>query len=322
MMNLKKNYIWIVLFSICLFPSEGFSQFRVVGYVSLWAKGIPPVSDSAIKRLTHLNIAFVNPDSLGNLFLPTGIDSLIDRAHSNKVKVMMSIGGGKFNPYYDSLLNNKNRKSFVDKLAAFAADHHFDGIDADLESDNITKNYESFIVDLSAALKKQGKLLTAAFATWNAQLISNTALSKFDFINVMLYDQTGPWRPTEPGPHSTYEKAVSDLYYWTNTRHVPKKKINLGLPFYGYCFGTTYGESMSYGNIITAFPNAEKQDTIMPAGGGAIYYNGLLTIQNKTRMALQQAGGVMIWQILQDAAGSQSLLTNINDVIKKDPGKH
>ncbi|MEP6725408.1 MAG: glycosyl hydrolase family 18 protein [Bacteroidota bacterium] len=305
-----------------LLPAAMFSQFRVVGYVPLQRQPVTPVSDSIIKRLTHLNIAFVNPDSLGNLFLPNGIDSLIDLARANKVKVLMSVGGGKFNPYYDSLLRMENRKAFVDKLIQLAADHHFDGIDADLENDNLTKNYEAFIIDLSAGLKKQGKLLTAALATWNAQLISNAALAKFDFINVMSYDQTGPWRPADPGPHSTYEKAVSDLYYWTNTRHVPKNKINLGLPFYGYGFGTTYGESMPYGNIVTTFQNAGQQDTIMPPGGGAIYYNGLSTIQNKTRLALKNAGGVMIWQILQDAAGTQSLLTSIHDIIKKRPVKH
>ncbi|GAC1592847.1 MAG: glycosyl hydrolase family 18 protein [Chitinophagaceae bacterium] len=303
-------------------PASLFSQFRVVGYISLWAQGVPALSDSVIKKLTHLNIAFVNPDSSGNLFLLPGVDSLVEQAHSCKVKVLMSIGGGKFNPYYDSLLTTEHRALFAERLVQMAAVHHFDGIDTDLENKNITKHYEAFIIDLSVLLKKQGKLLTAALATWNAQLVSHAALNRFDFINIMSYDQTGPWRPMEPGPHSTYEKAVSDLYYWTHTRHLPKKKINLGLPFYGYGFGTTYGESLTYGNIINSFPNAEQQDTIMPGSGGTIYYNGLSTIQNKTRMALKNAGGVMIWQLLQDAAGTQSLLTNIDTIIKKASGKH
>jgi chitinase len=312
----KKSFILPVFFMMALLPAKTFSQFRVVGYVSLWKQGMPTLSDSTLNQLTHLNIAFVNPDSLGNLFLPSGIDSLINQAKNANVKVLMSVGGGLFNPYLDSALNKQNRKSFIDKLLQLSADHHFDGIDADIENENLTNDYEAFIIDLSAGLKKQGKLLTAALATAASQLISNAALSKFDFINVMSYDQTGPWRPTEPGSHSTYEKAVSDLFYWNTTRHVPKKKINLGLPFYGYGFGTSYGESMSYGTIIASFPNAEKQDTIMPAGGGTIYYNGLTTIQNKTKLALKNAGGVMIWQILQDAAGTQSLLTNINAIIK------
>lgn len=319
-MKRNKRYIRIILFGICLFPAIAFAQFRVVGYLSLWAQGMPVVTDSTLKKLTHLNIAFVNPDSSGNLFLPAGIDSLISQAKAFNVKVLVSVGGGKYNPYLDSLLNDANRKPFVEKLLQLVSDHHFDGIDADLENENLTKNYDHFIIDLSAGLKKQRKLLTAALATWNGQLISNAALNKFDFINVMSYDQTGPWRPTEPGPHSTYEKAVSDLAYWANTRRTPKKKLNLGLPFYGYGFGTTYGESMSYGNIIAAFPTAEMQDTIMPSGGGTIYYNGLSMIQKKTRLALQSAGGVMIWQIMQDATGIQSLLTGINDVIQENSG--
>ncbi|MEP6750612.1 MAG: glycosyl hydrolase family 18 protein [Bacteroidota bacterium] len=323
MKHSNKNYIWLVTLGIFLFPPPLFAQFRVVGYVSLWANSqvVPPVSDSVLKRLTHLNIAFINPDSLGNLFLASGVDSLVEQAHSNKVKVLISVGGGKFNPFLDSFINRKNRSAFIDSLLQLALDHHFDGIDADIENENLTKNYEGFIIELSAALKKKNKLLTAALATWNGQLISDAALKKFEFINVMSYDQTGPWRPTEPGPHSTYEKAISDLDYWTATRHVPKNRINLGIPFYGYGFGTTYGESMSYGNIITTFPDAERQDTIMPVGGGAIYYNGVSTILRKTRLALKSAGGIMIWQILQDAAGTQSLLSNIDKTIRKEQGK-
>ena len=316
-----KTFIPSFLIILLTLPVMAFAQFRVVGYIPVHAQPMPTVSDSILKRLTHLNIAFVNPDSLGNLFLPDGIDSLIEQAKSGNVKVLLSVGGGRFNPYLDSLFRPGNRQAFVTKLVQLATDHHFDGIDADIENESLTKNYEGFIVDLSAALQQQGKLLTAALATWNAQLISDKALQKFDFINVMSYDQTGPWRPTEPGPHSPYEMAVADLYYWTHTRHVTRNKINLGLPFYGYGFGTTFGESMSYGNIIAAFPNAFQQDSIMPLGGGAIYYNGLSTIQRKTRLALQSAGGVMIWQILQDAGGTSSLLTNITDMIKKNPRK-
>ena len=133
----------------------------------------------------------------------------------------------------------------------------------------------------------------------------------------MSYDQTGPWRPNEPGPHATYAKAEEDLHYWTVTRGVPKKKVNLGLPFYGYCFGTTYGESMSYGNIIATFPGAELLDTLAPESGGNIYYNGLPTIQHKTKLALKNAGGIMIWQILGDAAGEKSLLNTSHSMIQK-----
>jgi chitinase len=271
---MKRNACLVFGFIVftCLLTFAGFSQFRVVGYVSIFGQTLPNVNDSALKKLTHLNIAFVNPDSTGDLVLPPHFDSLIQQAHANNVKVLMAIGGGRFNPYYANLLNEANRKPFAEKLAQLVTAHNLDGIDVDLEGDAIDKNYDAFVAALYTALKPAGKLLTAALATWNAQLISTSVLKKFDFINIMSYDQTGPWRPTEPGPHSTYVKAEEDLHYWTVTRGFPKKKINLGLPFYGYCFGTQYGESLSYGTIAATWPEAAEQDMIVPAAGGIIYY--------------------------------------------------
>src|SRR5688500_16913293 len=138
----------------------------------------------------------------------------------------------------------------------------------------------------------------------------------------MSYDQTGPWRPNEPGPHSTYRKAQEDHRYWINARKIPKHKISLGLPFYGYCFGTKYGESMSYADIITNFPGSDQKDMVSPEGGGVIHFNGLPTIKKKTTLALKRAGGVMIWQLLQDALGEKSLLAAIDGIIKKRSPKN
>jgi chitinase len=297
-----------------------FSQFRVVGYVPL-GRSIPDFSKISFERITHLNIAFINPDSTGNIKLPQGFDSLIKKAHQYNVKVLASIGGGSFNPYYSRLLSDTNRNIFIGKLVQLAIDYKLDGLDVDLENDNLDKNYEPFIITLSAELKPINKLLTSALATWNAHLISDAALKGFDFINVMSYDQTGPWRPNQPGPHSTYAKAEEDLQYWLQTRRIPKNKLNLGVPFYGYGFGTKYGQSMSYDDIITKFPGAESKDEVVPDGGGNIYYNGIPTIKNKTILAFKNAGGVMIWQLLGDAKGEKSLLGAINEVIKNESVK-
>jgi chitinase len=314
---LKPFTLKLVLLTAYFFISViAFSQFRVVGYVPL-GRAMPDFNQISFQRLTHLNIAFINPDSLGNIKVPMGFDSLIKKAHQYNVKVLASIGGGSHNPYYSRVLSDTNRKIFIGKLTQLVIDYQLDGLDVDIENDNIDTNYQHFVVGLSAELKPINKLLTAALATWNGHLISNAALEKFDFINVMSYDQTGPWRPEKPGPHSTYAKAVDDLNYWTNTRRVPKQKISLGIPFYGYGFGTKYGESMSYRDIIAKFPGADQKDEYVPDGGGTIYYNGLPTIKNKTALALKDAGGIMIWQLFQDAEGDKSLLAAIEAMIRK-----
>lgn len=74
---------------------------------------------------------------------------------------------------------------------------------------------------------------------------------------------------------------------------------------------------MSYGDIIKTFPGSEQKDMVVPDSGGKIYYNGLSTIKKKTTLALEKAGGVMIWQLLQDAQNDKSLLSGIDAVLKK-----
>ena len=310
--NKVRFFGWMAVLACFFFSMAACGQFRVIGYVHPW-KQAPDMTKISFEKITHLNIAFVNPDSSGNLVVPGGFDTLIRTAHQFNVKVLASIGGGSHNPYYASLLTDTNRSALIDKLVSLAVTYNLDGIDVDLENDAIDANYEKLVIDLSDKLKPLKKLLTSAVATWNGEKISDAALRKFDFVNVMSYDQTGPWTPEKPGPHSTYAKAKEDLAYWIKNRKIKKRNINLGLPFYGYCFGTQYGASMSYSEIIATFPGSELLDEVAPSTGGNIYYNGLPTIIKKTILARKKAGGVMIWQLMQDDPGTNSLLSAIHE---------
>ena len=157
--------------------------------------------------------------------------------------------------------------------------------------------------------------MTAAIATVYKDRLTDKALKQFDYVTIMTYDKTGPWRPQDGGPHAPYDMAVADLDYWTNTRHIAKEKLSLGLPFYGYGFGTGAPADVNFKNLVIQYPGAENADQFTVPGGGVIYYNGIPTIKNKTTLALQNAGGVMIWQLLGDAEGDKSLLNVINSTI-------
>ena len=325
-MFLKFLPLCLLLFIFCNSPSKiagpitmespvNSTSFRVFGYIPAHG-AVRHFNSVGFSRLTHINVAFVNPDSTGNLVIPASMDSIIHLANQNKVHVLASIGGGSHNPYYGKLLSDDQRAAFVAKLVSMVVDHQLDGLDVDLENDAIDSNYQSFITDLAAQLKPLKKLLTAALATWNAGKISDVALGHFDFINVMSYDQTGPWRPDKPGPHSTYEKAVEDLEYWRAKRNVAANRINLGVPFYGYGFGAPV-ESYSFRDILLNYPGAENKDSVARSNGGFIYYNGIPTMIKKTQLALDQAGGIMIWQLMQDDPGELSLLKTIDQTIRK-----
>jgi len=291
------------------------SGFRVVGYIRDNNVADGSAASVDFSKINYLNIAFLNPDQNGNFSALTGLSAIVALAHAKNVKVLASIGGGLAPAYYSTLLSGSMRADFINKLVGLVTDGQLDGIDVDLEGERIDGNYEAFITELSAKLKPGGKLLTAAIATAYKSQYSDKALSLMDFVNVMSYDKTGPWNPANPGQHSPYDMAVSDLDYWTNTRRIPKAKLSLGVPFYGYGFGTNAPSDMSFGDIVAQYPGAENNDQVTVNGGGIIYYNGLPTIKKKTSLALKNAGGVMIWQLMQDAGGGKSLLNAINVTI-------
>jgi GH18 family chitinase len=305
----------IMILLCCLFANAQQTGFRVIGYLRLDNIVNGDADKVDYSKITHLNIAFINPDSAGNFQVITGLKKFVDKVHKYHVKVFASIGGGLAPAYYSNLLMDVNRHTLVQNLTGLTELYDLDGIDADLEGERIDANYENFILELSSALKSKGKLLTAAVATVYKTRYTDRALAQFDFINIMSYDKTGPWRPEKPGPHAPYEMAVEDMDYWAGEKVIVKDKLNLGIPFYGYGFGSKVPTDMSFRGIISKYSGAEKTDSVSVSGGGTLYYNGIPTIKNKTRLALQRAGGIMIWQLLQDATSPNSLLNAVNDIV-------
>ncbi len=296
------------------------TQFKIVGYYFLNA-ALKDTSqaDSAyqfLSMITHLNIAFINPDSSGNIRDDLAIDSLIMKAHRKNVKVLASIAGGGPHPYYSSLLQDDKREIFIRNLLAIVKRYQLDGIDVDLEGNDIDDNYEAFVTGLAAYLHADHKIISAAIATTYKDKLPDNALKQFDFVNIMSYDRTGPWRPQDPGDPSPYSMAEEDLDYWHNVRGILKNKLVLGLPFYGYGFGKVDSPaiSMSYREIVALYPG-EMSDTLNLPASKVMYYNNMTTIKNKTKLAMQKGGGVMIWQLLGDAEGKKSLLSIIDSVI-------
>jgi GH18 family chitinase len=290
-------------------------SFRVIGYLPAFGMRNGGNVNFDFGRINYLNIAFVNPDSAGNFNVSPAMSTIVEAAHAKRTKVLISIGGGSAPAYYSKLLSDTLRNILIANLVNLAVKYNLDGIDVDLEGERIDNNYEAFVIGLSAALRPKGKLLTSAVATAYKSRYTDKALAVYDFINIMSYDKTGPWRPQDAGPHAPYDMAVADLDYWTNTRHIAKEKLSLGLPFYGYGFGTGAPADINFKNLVVQYPGAENVDQFVVPGGGVIYYNGINTIKNKTTLALQNAGGIMIWQLLGDAEGEKSLLNAINDIV-------
>ena len=307
---MRSKALFILFASIAFSMKAQPADFKIVGYYSLTsALNWEDNKEVPFKRLTHINLWFLNPDSLGNF---TGdlspLEPFIQAAHKKKVKVLLSIGGGSKQPQYHTLLKDDQRGALIEKLVALTLKYNVDGIDVDLEGSDIDPHYESFVVELTEALHTHNKLITAAIAVYYKDQLSDRAIAAYDFVNVMSYDRTGPWRPEKPGPHSLYSHAVEDLDYFGSERKIPAEKMTLGVPFYGYGYGpelTSKAISMSYKQIVTTFKGAEKVDEWKMPDGKILYYNGIPTMKQKTLLAKEKASGIMIWQIRGDASGAK-----------------
>jgi len=318
---MKNNYKrmplkWTIILVLGVF-NLSIAQKKVIAYIPNWIDLNAFSSTIQYSKLTHINIAFENPDANGYLSFNSGSNTIINAAHAQNVKVFVSLGGGSVSEggairdNYFNLITPANRTAFIQKIYDYVVAHNFDGVDVDLEGPAINGDYGGFVIALANKLHANGKLISAALSEgYGGANVPSSTFAAYDWINIMAYDATGPWAPNNPGQHSPYSMAVNQFNYWTG-RGLPASKAVIGLPFYGYGFGASANQGISYANIVAQYPGAENLDQV----GNTIYYNGIPTIKQKTTFAIQNAAGVMIWELSQDATGTKSLLNAVNQVI-------
>lgn len=322
----------LILLSFCFISLQTSAQnpssdFKIVGYYSFYAAIKADTSQVPFDKLTHIDLAFVNPDVSGAF--NQNFDALapfIKAAHRHNVKVLYSIGGGSYQAQYHALLKKNNRPKLIENLVSKVLQQDVDGIDVDLESGyafgpDMDPNYGVFIIELARALKTHDKLITSALPSRPGNTVTHKVLDQFDFINIMSYDHTGPWRPDRPGNHSSYIDAMDDLEYYKNTLGISKEKLILGVPFYGHGFGPGLSDPvipwMSYKDIVSTYAGAEWVDHWHFPNGYIMHYNGIPTIKNKTELAKKEAAGIMIWELGYDIpTGGKSLLNAVYDAAR------
>jgi chitinase len=291
---------------------------RVVGYARSSLGNLPQLAATVdLRKLTHLIITFANPTATAPLALSSSdadVATIVSAGHAAGIKVLVAIGGASGTVRTLPFLAPDKLPAFVETVVAFADARGFDGVDVDVEDASISPaSYEGLVMGLSAALKPRGKLVTAAVARWFDRQISAAALAQMDFVSVMAYDACNNNAPT-PCPHSSYDTAVQELDHFVKVRSVPASKAVLGVPFYGYCWGTACpGPAPFYSEIVGRFPGAEAMDFLdMP--DVKISYNGRATIERKAKLG-RAHGGVMFWHLAADAPAPRSLLDVINGAL-------
>jgi len=277
--------------------------FRVIAYVTDAA--VPEVIP--YDKLTEINYAFLIPNEDGtfaplNPWMP---GELVRLGHQHNVKVNLSVGGWGWDKQFEQLAANPDtRKAFVQNLVKIVDQYHFDGVDIDWEYPIAGKSSQFFLAliqELRAALPKDSQLSAGVAALGaNADGIPTEAFTLLDSVNIMAYDNSGP-------QHSSMDFAQAALDYWLG-RGLPAKKATLGVPFYAQ------PNDIPYARIVKDDAGAAQLD-FHSYDGTLVNYNGIPTIQAKTRLALKRASGIMFWSLEDDASGELSLVNAIHEVV-------
>lgn len=282
-------------------------EFRIVGYATAWSGRTREIP---FEYLTHIHYAFLLPHPRGDGSLlpiqnPDKLKNLVSAAHERGVKVLIAVGGwneGNDLGFETLAAHPKSIQTFAENLTAFCDEYGLDGVDIDWEYPDpgeSARNYGAMMQVLSHEMHARGRLLAAAVVGKGplARGIPDEVFRHVDYLGIMAYDGgDGP-------EHSPYSYAVEALDYWLG-RGLPPEKAVLGIPFYGR------PKWMEYRALVSLDPDAPQKD-VVTVNGVPIHYNGIPTVQAKTRLALERAGGVMVWELSQDAKGEASLLRAI-----------
>jgi len=270
--------------------------FRIIAYAT------DGIVESIIPydKLTHINYAFLTPKDDGT-FNPINngwkLKLISENARAHNVKTLISVGGWGWDSQFETTAAHpSSRSAFVQNLKAFVEEYELDGADIDWEypdAGQSSQNFLALISELRTAMPD--KLLTTAVVSHgdNSAGIATESFALFDFVNVMTYD--GP-------DHGTMKQFEQGLSFWT-ARGLPKEKIVMGLPFYG-------DPNLPYFKIIAEDPAAAQTDAF-DYFGTTYHYNGIPTVEKKTKLAMQQAGGIMFWTLDFDTQGDLSLVNTI-----------
>lgn len=323
-MKISKYFIIIFFISIL---SNSYSQTckQIIGYYPGWQwydrnQLVNPISIK-YSNYTIINYAFFEPQLNGSI---TGADvwadenilqgqidwsqnppghfpntSLVDKAHLNNVKVLISVGGWTFSNNFPSIAASlSTRISFAHSCIELCRKYNLDGIDIDWEYPGFAEhngtpadrqNFTLLLKQVKDSLNAYGiskgksMLLTAALGASQTHMSNvewNNVKNILDYINLMTYDYFGSWDPTAnhnsplyaPSNGDTTFNINSSVNYLVNHYGVSAAKINIGLAFYGRSAKTT-GTPVLFAPI-----NGVDATTFPDDDGIPLYYNILKKI--------------------------------------------
>ncbi|WP_176014301.1 glycoside hydrolase family 18 protein [Victivallis sp. Marseille-Q1083] len=312
-----------------------------------------PVDEVRYDTYNFVFQAFLNANRDGVLqlderYLP--YPELVEQAHKNGAKVIVSLGGGGFGDFPVILETPEKLRKFADAIVDFVDRNDYDGVDLDWELPRTPEDgerWKELMITLRLKLDKTGNekgrkmYLTSALPAgeWAYEFIDKAVLRTcLDYINVMCYDHN--WgkaayhAPLFADPEDPlHDSTVEGLEYLEKVVGVPRARLSVGVPFYGNTYRHTprFAKAEddnwfddSYASMISRSdgwkkvyePNSKGTWYFSPDGSQIMTLDSPQSIYEKTQWALSNGyGGVFCWAMVHDRMpdGSRPL----TDAMKK-----
>ena len=171
-----------------------------------------------------------------------------------------------------------HRSAVIARLVALAASGGYDGVNIDFENlafsrdiDDDRAAFTNFIHELAAQLHAVGLKLAISVPGKTEDSIDDDWSYPFDFkalgedadlLQLMTYDQHGPW--SDPGPISGADWVKDCVAYAVSL--VDPAKLLIGLPAYGYDWDLTDSDPESWIYSATSFSWTNVPDLLAKPG--------------------------------------------------------
>jgi chitinase len=231
-----------------------------------------PPQDIDFGGISHLIHFGIFPNANGSLGPYDGVISLKDSmrvialAHAAGRKVLVCMGTDENAAKLHTAWTDAVRPTLVRNLVQFVMSRGYDGLDLDVEplQDADVPTYIKFVHELRAAMDaaKPGLLLTSAVASEPAMFAQ--LQGQFDRINLMTYDDSGPWKGFKSWYNSSLYGAGTEMmnstepYPSVNDQVQPylkagiaPAKLGIGVAFYGYIWDGVSGPKQNIQGITS-----------------------------------------------------------------------
>ena len=342
--------ILLSLFVVC----GAFGQSKlIVGYYPSWMKSTYPYNVIQYKNLTHIAHAFIFPNSDGSLDLSgfTYYPELVQRAHTNSVGMIISVGGydvTRTPRFAQVAADPATRKKFAVAVRDFCLNNGYDGVDIDWEYPlpaaraNTTLFFRELHDTLANAFPSLSLSIAIQATDGNNAYDWSVMPGILDWVGVMTYDFYGSWT-SRVGPNSplygnysqTDQGWIANSVSFYLGKGVPKSKLLIGTAFYGWQFNgsTMYGPGvgtaqLSFTQIAALIQQGWTRSwdpvgwvpyIINPAKTVVVSYDDSASVAEKMKYVKNQnLGGTIIWALGQDynsTSGQTPLLNTLGRII-------